>query len=275
MLTRSRFAALKTSPLDYDPALICWCPFDNGTALDYSGNQNNGVATGTPVFAGSEMGNSYGFTSGNYFSVTTLGNANPIATNRVTVAAWLKPNVTTRGDILSVWAGDGGGGASDQFVLLYGLTSGKPQMFLLQNGGANVNHSGVGSTAMATGLWYHVAGLYDGVECAVYLNGKLEASQPNVNQPLGTGASNPIQIGGSAGGTNPLNGSLADVRFYNRGLSGVEINALYNQGLARFALSPDEWEMPALFAASAAVATGSAFSTPQLDGRTVTQMIGY
>src|SRR4051812_28630970 len=142
MITRSRRSVLKPSPLDNDAALICWVPFDGGAGTDFSGNQNNAVAVGSPVFTPSDIADAYAMSTGNYFQVTTLGASNPISTNALTAACWLKPNVTTRGDIISVWVNNSIGG-SDQFNLLYGLTSGKPQMFV--NLGASPHNSGVGS----------------------------------------------------------------------------------------------------------------------------------
>lgn len=244
MLTRSRQSVLKSSPLDNDAALIVWIPFAGAAGIDFSGKQNNAVAVSTPVFTPSEMGDSFAMSAGNYFQVTTLGAANPIATNAVTAACWLKPNATSRGDLISVWGGAGSG--TDQFDLLYGLTAGKPQFFTVAGG---LQNSGVGSTAMTAGLRYHVAGTFDGTNVAVYLNGKLEATAVHAGT-LGSGASNPIQIGTSTS-SNTANGAMADVRVYNRALSAAEINALYNQNIARLSLSPDEWEMPILPPAAA------------------------
>jgi hypothetical protein len=244
-MMRSRFTVLNTAPPDNQNGLILWFPFDDGKATDFSGNQNNGIATGTPVFAPSEVGNSYGTSSGNYFSVPTAyrGSDNPITTQRVTVAAWLKPNVLSRSDAVAVWGNNGSG--TDQFVLLHGLTSGKPQFFV--NNGGPVG-TGTGALTFVVGRWYHVAGTFDGTTISVWVNGAVQSTGPAAGIS-GSGATNPIHIGSMSGTTNPFNGSLADVRVYNRALSAVEINALYHRGVQRMAIPADEWELPALFTA--------------------------
>ncbi len=82
-------------------------------------------------------------------------------------------------------------------------------------------------TIEANGLdeseWYHVAGVHDGSEGKLYINGELVGSSAAPFEPV-TGEE--LQIG--AGRPNPdtryfWNGKIAEVRIYNRALSQDEI----------------------------------------------------
>ncbi|HSD22658.1 MAG TPA: Ig-like domain-containing protein, partial [Anaeromyxobacter sp.] len=85
-----------------------------------------------------------------------------------------------------------------------------------------------GATAMQSGSWYHVAGVYDAASATmnVYLNGQLD------NGPLvGTVATSQrntadnVNIGRRASGGFGFIGRLDDVRIYGRALTQAEIQA--------------------------------------------------
>src|SRR5262249_17035757 len=86
-------------------------------------------------------------------------------------------------------------------------------------------------TIAQRGVWYHVAGTYDGNQSVLYVNGVAEgAAQPGL--PLDYG-SQPIFIGTS--GTWPpylsmFGGIIDEVSIYNRALSSNELAAIYSAG---------------------------------------------
>ena len=45
----TKFNVLTTNPKDNENGLVGWWTFDDGTATDWSGNQNNGTLVGAPT----------------------------------------------------------------------------------------------------------------------------------------------------------------------------------------------------------------------------------
>ena len=78
------------------------------------------------------------------------------------------------------------------------------------------------------GRWFHVAAVYDCVSriATLYIDGGVEASEaplPAIPAEIQAG-----KLGGWLGTPSRwLEGSLDDVRFYNRALSVAEINTIY------------------------------------------------
>ena len=70
--------------------------------------------------------------------------------------------------------------------------------------------------------WYHVAATYDGSVYKVYLDGvEAGSSKPNLKLTKG---SNSLSIGSYHGGvTSVFNGTIDEIRLYNRAKSGLEI----------------------------------------------------
>lgn len=171
-----------------DPATD-WVVGERGYALDFDGTNDLVIATKNPS----------------------------ITTNRLTVWAWIKPAVTTRGDLVTIWTN---GIAGSQFNLLYGLTTGKPQFFI-STGAANAN-SGVGATAMTAGRWYCVAGTYDGANIRVYLDGQLQATTASA-VTLNTTSLTALRIGNNSVGDGTYQGQVGSAGVADRVLSAGEI----------------------------------------------------
>jgi hypothetical protein len=83
--------------------------------------------------------------------------------------------------------------------------------------------------------WVHVAGTYDGNEIELYING---IQQSLAIDETGSGAytiADTLGIGARAGGSQSFfNGSVDEVRIYNRLLSNDEINQSYHSNLWKF-----------------------------------------
>ena len=78
---------------------------------------------------------------------------------------------------------------------------------------------------MEAGNWYHLLGTNDGTYTSLYVNGILENT---FLEPMATGSENSF-IGRSASSDQFTNGSIDDIRIYNRVLTEVEILQLYNE----------------------------------------------
>lgn len=76
--------------------------------------------------------------------------------------------------------------------------------------------------------WYHFAAVFSGTTGKIFVNGELkrtEASLPNA--PIDACPGGNLRFGAQAAiDLNPLNGSLDEIRVYNRALSDAEVKAL-------------------------------------------------
>lgn len=95
----------------------------------------------------------------------------------------------------------------------------------------------VSATSINSGSWIHVVGNYDATQATLYINGTQEGTPAAITGDAGTSAGTLFL------GVSPLNptlyyqGSLDNVRFYNRPLTQVEILGLYNSGVGTIALA--------------------------------------
>jgi hypothetical protein len=101
--------------------------------------------------------------------------------------------------------------------------------------------NGVGSSGaeadavypFSTNTWYHIVGVFDGVNCSVYVDG---ANATTMQFPM-TGSFvpdtwDPIQFGCNRGyGGNPYHGAVAEVAIYTNALSALQITNDYQAGL--------------------------------------------
>jgi hypothetical protein len=77
--------------------------------------------------------------------------------------------------------------------------------------------------ALAPGTWYFLVGTYDGSTMRFYINGQQIGSATSISLVYGS----PFAIfpTGTTGGSEY---SIDDYRVYNRALSAVEVQTLYN-----------------------------------------------
>ncbi|PIT86830.1 MAG: hypothetical protein COU33_00995, partial [Candidatus Magasanikbacteria bacterium CG10_big_fil_rev_8_21_14_0_10_43_6] len=90
----------------------------------------------------------------------------------------------------------------------------------------------LGNTTLSIGTWYHVAGVWDGSNASIYLNGVSDATPSSLGGTLGNNSS-PLTVGTLRTLTTPtkfMDGKIDEVRVYNRALSASEISALYKSG---------------------------------------------
>ncbi|MCL4384524.1 hypothetical protein M1116_03655, partial [Patescibacteria group bacterium] len=184
------------------------------------GATNNGKAIGTTIIAG-QINNARSF-NGTSDYISGLSSPDSTLTNW-TMTAWVKLNSTNQAGLIAYNGNDSGG---------YGLAvsgtggaNGNTYMVLL--GGVNWYSSG--TTLPSTSPWYFLAITRDTSTIRFYVNG---SASPNtyINAPK-TITSSLFSIGAEYDtNNNPyryFNGSIDDVRYYNRTLSSSEISQLY------------------------------------------------
>jgi hypothetical protein len=220
------------------------------TVKDSSGNGNDGTPNGTggannlpqpnaSVPSGINFGDyrSLGF-DGTDDYVDVADHSSLSLTTAFSVAAWIKlDTLPASGKYPSI-------AAKLEDYKGYGLFwhgAGSPQGVggILGKAGA---WSFTSTHTPTVGVWTHYAAVYDGAYFRLYLNGTQHGTPTPVSGSVATTA-NPLRMGKHYGSDSYgfLDGTVDDVRVYNRGLSAAEVKALASQ--------PQPWSILAADAA--------------------------
>lgn len=185
--------------------LVAWYPLQ-GDTKDYA-NSNDGTNNGAVATA-----RGYSFDASNpRISIVTKENMSPLSH---TISCWLlKTNHNPQ---------------SYPIFLSYGLPyiacNGSTSSFRLSYTGPSGQTNVSGSTIPLLNEWYHVVGTFSSDGAKLFINGIHE----NTNSLLATNTGNSFLLGGHGTGTTyRVEGSISDVRIYNRALSAEEISILY------------------------------------------------
>ncbi len=109
----------------------------------------------------------------------------------------------------------GGDNASNSFIRARVSSDGSTSYSLTQDTGTGI---------LTTGKWYLISWVIDGKKSTIYVNG-IPVSVSNFSSAPFNGT-DPFRVGGLV--SNEFDGSLDDVRAYNRALSDSEISSLYD-----------------------------------------------
>jgi hypothetical protein len=141
----------------------------------------------------------------------------------VTIAAWIR--------------GDSWGATSDvDTILRKGEANPNNYQLVISDGrvelGLDTNDAAGsrGNTVLTTGMWYHVAAVWDGATVRIFVNGVLDNTPPARTGTIGTDTRS-LYLGGRSG-ADYFDGMIRDVRFYNRALYDSEVRKL--AGLAGY-----------------------------------------
>src|SRR3989344_1357743 len=205
------------------------------SVTDSSGNGNNGTScpNGTGISAPSvgKFGNAPDLNGSTQYLSAAHSTSLDI-TGSITVAGWMKSDNTSGTHYI---ASKGDFTNSRLWGLLQSNTT--IQFFINGSSGYTLLTSDAGS--MPDTNWHHVAGVYDGTNMNIYVDGILAKSTAK------TGTINSSSVAVLIGtlinnGSNQefFDGKLDEVRIYNRALSASEVTQLYN-----FAPGPiGEWK---------------------------------
>jgi hypothetical protein len=204
--------------------LVGYWNMDEGgasTAKDSSGNGNNGVLTNGPLWTKGKKGNALKFDGvDDYIKVNDSENLSAIT--NITFSGWFKFNniSTTRTFIRK-----GSEGGSDITWLWYWIGIGENAnniSFFTPSGET------FASFIPIVGQWYYISTVIDSSNNAKhYINGVLLANSAGSMAPFWVDDADPLIIGDWS--TYDYNGTIDEVRIYNRALSFEEINYLYNE----------------------------------------------
>jgi len=140
--------------------------------------------------------------------------------DEVTLSAWIRIEALNgEQKILGKWSD----AAADFSYLLSVDVSDKIIMAIFSGSTAIAT----GTTTLSAGTWLHVAGIYDGSDVRVYLDGVEEDSTAKTgNMPSNTA---PVRIGAGSGGVGteePFDGDIGHCAIWDATLSASELESL-------------------------------------------------
>lgn len=236
--TKSRGTAAKFAPDQsfLSDGLVGYWKMDDAavdtegeSSTDSSGNGNTGTlygdngvgdnGTGMNCTASGKFGTGCNFDGTDDY--VNLGNSSILNPTRITITAWIKFNSIPYTNQIAIDRS-----ASYRLIDPDVNSSKLSARFATTNVNWG-NGTLAGNTTLSANTWYHVAFTYDGSYARVWLNG-IEDGSVAASGDLVTANGNNI-----IGNYNDLiqywfNGSIDDVRIYNRALSGAEVSQLYN-----------------------------------------------
>jgi len=206
--------------------LVAYYPF-NGNANDASGNGHHGDVRGDTVLTEDsfgESGRAYYFDGENDY--IDLGSDPALAPETFSVSAWFKTSFSGTQNWRTIYGLNHVRGAQ-QFDVGINWSNNTSVLKLLV-----VENFLYGTTPLADDTWYHAVFVREGSLGRIFLNGNLEAESDAMSGIVSNNRSLPYYIGGvyETGGAGPANwefeGSIDEVRIYDRALSGCEIRKL-------------------------------------------------
>lgn len=202
-------------------------PLD-GNGADRSGFERS-VAPGsgaswTKLRAGGEL--SFDGSSGAYASTTAVLDT----TGPFTVAAWVRlsddPANPAPLDANPYTVVSQDGAKTSRFLLMYDDTARK-WAFRVRSEDQKDKASVFATTPVVAGQWVHLAGVWDGDNLRIHVNGVLEGSAADTT--IAWAATQGFNIGRAKWDSAPANrwhGSIDDVRSYDRALTAEEISVI-------------------------------------------------
>ena len=199
--------------------LVLYCKYDPGagTFKDFSRNKhtitNHNVVPVRGKFGGA------GYYNGTNAYLDCGNDSSLDITDAITVEAWVKASSFN---------------GLFQRIVIHGIASSSGYQLTVKNGKITLSRCNTTdwqdstqretTTAIETGKWYHIVGTYDNGIFNIYFNGVAQSL--SAEDQLGYGTGSDLLIGKRSDGY-AFNGTIDEVRIYNRALSTSEILAHY------------------------------------------------
>ncbi len=225
----------------YDNSLILMMNFNNVSDLgennthvvDLSGKGNHGRVNANWESIG-KYGGAFEFDGINQ-NVSIPNSASINITSTITVSAWIKANKwrasTYQGSIIcnDYWSGAVNGG--------YCLRAGNNGAldFVLSNNSNGGWLNAQTASIMSSETWHYVVGVYNGSAIRTYIDSVERATTNTGSFAIGK-SPYPLYIGwgGTSEPSRQFNGSIDEVRIWNRSLSADEVYQQYVSNLQKF-----------------------------------------
>jgi C1A family cysteine protease len=199
--------------------LMGWWQFNEGsggTAGDSSPYGNDGTISGASWTVSIDGSGALSFDGVNDY-VGVPDDASLDITEAITIEAWVKYDQIPTSYAAVV---------DKEAAYILRVRGGQIQFYLYIGGSWRYLYGS--TTTLTTGVWYHIAGVYDGTQMRVYLNGIVDGSMARTG--LINTSTNPLYIGRRL--SNYLDGTVDEVRLYSRALAPGEFNLLPAPALA-------------------------------------------
>jgi hypothetical protein len=182
----------------------------------YRAYATNSQGTGYGAVKRFTLNNGLHFLNSGSTRVTIADNPAFDFSSGFTAEAWIKADVLNTRNIFSQYS------SSDRAFSLFLLSSGKFEYTANPSAsGSSEQYFTTTNTAISTGTWHHVAITYDGTTMRAFVNGVAAGTESHTGTLYNS--SEPIEIG-SRNNAHFFDGTIDEVRFWNRALSVTEIN---------------------------------------------------
>ncbi len=215
--------------------LTAYYPFDID-ARDLSGNENNGTVTGATFNStGGQLGGAYEFDGVDDY--INASNSSSLQLDNLTIYSWIKINAPDDDDgyhnIVSKESGTTTNREYNFYVNGDGL--GKWSLHFSATNSSQLKAFGAdGNEVMNRDEWYQVTitrSTDNSGQILFYINGVLNSSHTGLAFGDYFKSSGNLKIGKA---DNLFNGTIDDVRIYNRSLGTAEISTLYNRSFNKY-----------------------------------------
>ncbi len=214
------------------PGPVGYWSFNDGqgtTAQDSSSTNNDGTISGATWQTEDRCvaGKCLHF-DGSDDNVSLADNTSLSITESLTVGGWVRRNRTGQAEvIISKW--DGGAQTQKSYELQFNGND-RLQLFVTSDGSANSSTVDAG-TQITDQNWHYVAGVYDGVNLKVYLDGILQsAATASYSSGIYNSTAN-FKVGADDDGSN-LKGFIDDVKIYPYARTAAQVKTDYLAGKA-------------------------------------------
>jgi len=150
-------------------------------------------------------------------------NSTSLNPTNLTASAWIKVNTTASGKeqaIISKW-----GDVSFQDTFNFNIDNNKVKLSVKLGSGWQ---SVTGATNLQTGIWYHLAGTFDGTNIKVYVNGRLDATTAQSGSITSSTATLRIGRAGALVSNQFFAGLIDEAKVYSFAKTDAEIQSEYN-----------------------------------------------
>jgi len=192
------------------------------TVSDVSGNGNTGIVNGGGTWTNGKINGAFKSDGNTSYILVPDSPSTNVTGAQISVSFWVYLNSTTgrNTNIIQKYSNNGG--------YVVSLSSSSYLEFYIYNG---TNYVIAGTSEISAGRWMHVVGMYDSTSgIKLYIDGVLKNSH-TANGTINSSAGGNLYMarkGWNGVNDNYLDGSIDDVRIYNRALSVAEITDIYN-----------------------------------------------
>jgi hypothetical protein len=207
-------------------------------ASDASGSYD-GIPTNVEFGVGGQINYGAGFNGSSSYVSISATNTTPLdlSQENYSISAWVKFD-TFSGDraIISKW-----GSSASLRSILWWVSNGSIKF--IEGGSADSIQSST-ATLSSTGTWYHLVYIRSASESKIFINGSLDSTFART-QTIRQGGTEPYYLGSqSAGGFKNLDGSIDQVRIFNKALSSSEVSTLYAETACVYTCTTDTVDYP-------------------------------